>query len=61
MHYDHLSDLQAKMKIEHERIMTRMTEQTHNAHTYMHALTHIDTHSLSLSLRKRIMHHIADR
>ena len=41
------------MKVEHERIMTRMAE-----HTHQHTHTHSD--SLSLSLRKRIMHCVAD-
>ena len=43
MHYDHLSGRHARKKIEHERIMTRMTEHTHKH-------VHARTQSLSLSL-----------
>ena len=41
MHYDHLSGRHARKKIEHERIMTRMTEHAH-------------THSLSQRIKQRI-------
>ena len=46
-----LSGLQAKTKVEHERIMTRMTEHTH---------THTRTHSDSLSLSGKESCNVSD-
>ena len=56
-----LSGLQERMKVQHEHIMTRMTEHTHTQ-TCTHTHMHISTLSLSLSpsLRKRIMQPIVD-